>query len=572
MPDWPPVATSITRSSATLGATVNPEGREVTTCEVEYGQTTSYGSAAPCAPAPGSGKTPVPVTASTAGLSVNTTHHYRVTATNPGGRTESADRTFKTLPYPPTVETGGYLSSPTPALTGAVDPNGVDVTECRFEYGDTDLYGHSVLCEAPPGSGEEVVEVSAPVQGLSEGGAYHFRIVVTNAGGTSHGSDQPFTASPGYPVAVTGAASSISQTTAIFNASVNPHGFQVTECRFEYGSIASYGASAPCNPAPGSGSSTVAVSAAIGGLTANSTYHYRIVASDSGKTSHGNYQTFTTSPTGPAITTKSASAITQTSATQNATVNPNGAQVTNRQFEYGPTETYGTSEPCNPSPGAGQSPVAVSAQVTGLTVDTVYQFRIGATNANGTSEGVDETFTTHPTEPAITGLGPNAGLESGGTTVSITGTNLARATAVRFGLAEALVLKANSPRSLTALSPPGAAGAVEVTVTTSGGTSEPSPTASFSYVAPGPSPAIKKLSPKKAPMAGGSPVTITGTGFNGVTAVKFGTADATSFHVNSATSIAATAPAGAKGSVEVSVTTPNGTTPASRKARFTYRP
>ncbi len=84
-------------------------------------------------------------------------------------------------------------------------------------------------------------------------------------------------------------------------------------------------------------------------------------------------------PNVPTVVTKAASSVTQTTATLNATVNPNGETVSECKFEYGTTDAYGKTAPCTPSPGSGESPVAVSASVTGLTANTTYHFRIFAT-------------------------------------------------------------------------------------------------------------------------------------------------------------------------------------------------
>ncbi|WP_034260538.1 IPT/TIG domain-containing protein [Actinospica robiniae] len=78
-------------------------------------------------------------------------------------------------------------------------------------------------------------------------------------------------------------------------------------------------------------------------------------------------------------------------------------------------------------------------------------------------------------------------------------------------------------------------------------------------------PVISSISPNQGPSAGGNTVTITGTGFTGVTAVRFGSASA-SYTVVSATQISATAPAGT-GSVSVTVATPAGT---SNAMAYTY--
>jgi hypothetical protein len=78
----------------------------------------------------------------------------------------------------------------------------------------------------------------------------------------------------------------------------------------------------------------------------------------------------------------------------NATINPNGDEVSACQFEYGPTTTYGSSASCSTKPGSGETPVGISALLTGLAENTTYHFRISATNAFGTTLTSDQTFTT----------------------------------------------------------------------------------------------------------------------------------------------------------------------------------
>jgi len=120
----------------------------------------------------------------------------------------------------------------------------------------------------------------------------------------------------------------------------------------------------------------------------------------------GDEEIAATLPGPPTPVTGTASSITQTSATLNATVNPNGGTVSDCHFEYGTTTSYGSSEPCSSLPGAGTSPVAVSAPVTGLAANTTYHFRIVAANPGGTSNGSDETFATPPNySPALPELG-----------------------------------------------------------------------------------------------------------------------------------------------------------------------
>jgi hypothetical protein len=201
----PKPATSVTQTSATLNATVNPNIAEVTACRFEYGTTTSYGATVPCTPAPGSGSSAVPVSVQISGLSANTTYHFRILATNSFGTNEAQDQSFKTLPKAPTVETmpATSVAQTSATLSASVNPNGGEITECSFEYGTTTSYGLSMPCISSPGSGESPVMASAPVSGLSANTTYHFRVAATNHGGTSYGQDQTFRtlAPPPTPVA-----------------------------------------------------------------------------------------------------------------------------------------------------------------------------------------------------------------------------------------------------------------------------------------------------------------------------------------------------------------------------------
>ncbi len=101
-----------------------------------------------------------------------------------------------------------------------------------------------------------------------------------------------------------------------------------------------------------------------------------------------------------ALTTGAASAITQTSATLNATVNPEGGGVSSCYFEYGTSEEYGSTAPCTSPLGSGQNPPAVSVSVGNLDPNTTYHFRAVGINLGGASYGGDQSFTTLKKTPA----------------------------------------------------------------------------------------------------------------------------------------------------------------------------
>jgi hypothetical protein len=285
-------AGSVTPSGATLNATVNPKGAEITECKFEYGTSAAYGASAPCSKLPGSGTSPVAVSATVSGLGESTTYHYRIVAVNSGGIGDGSDTVFETLaagPSLPGVTTGAAstVMQGAATLNAMVNPNGGEVTECKFEYGTTSSYGASAPCDKLPGKGTSAVSVSATVSGLGANTTYHYRMVAANAAGQGKGSDETFKTLPPAPVVETGAATAVTQGAATLNAAVNPNGGEVTECKFEYGTTPSYGSSVPCSKPPGLGTSSVAVSATASGLAAATTYHFRIVATNAGGQSKG---------------------------------------------------------------------------------------------------------------------------------------------------------------------------------------------------------------------------------------------------------------------------------------------
>lgn len=173
------------------------------------------------------------------------------------------------------------------------------------------------------------------------------------------------------------------------------------------------------------------------------------------------------------------------------------------------------------------------------------------------------------TAPTVAAIRTVAGLEGGGTSVEITGKNFTGTTAVRFGSTNASSFTVTSDTLITAVAPEHSGGTVDVTVTTtSGGTSESRAADAFTYVPPGPPPSVRKLTPKKGPAGGGTVVTVTGANFVGVTGVMFGSSAASVTSVSS-TSLTAVSPTGV-GRVNVTVTTPNGTSALGSKDRFKY--
>lgn len=177
----------------------------------------------------------------------------------------------------PTVTTASQsnVTDMSAALHGSVNPNGSETTY-YFQWGLTNAYGvqsaaHSV------GRGTARVSVSARVDGLIPGTTYHYRLVATNAAGTTIGADRAFkTAGNPPPGVTTGPAAQVGKNSVTVTAVISPNN-QATTYYFQYGTSAAYlqqtiAATLPASMTP------VTVAASLQGLEARTIFHYRIVA------------------------------------------------------------------------------------------------------------------------------------------------------------------------------------------------------------------------------------------------------------------------------------------------------
>jgi len=195
-----------------------------------------------------------------------------------------------------TVTTGGATVTGTSAtMNGTVNPEGVAVEECFFEYGETTAYGQSVPCvPGSVGAGSTPVEVHADLTGLGLG-TYHYRLVATNKNGPATGADATFTIA--LPKVEEEYATDVAASSATLEAKLNPQGHDTTYL-FEYGPTSGYGSSTPEMDA---GTAIQLVQAHPQDLLPASIYHYRLVASNSEGTTDGPDQTLTTQSLGSTL-------------------------------------------------------------------------------------------------------------------------------------------------------------------------------------------------------------------------------------------------------------------------------
>ncbi len=295
-------AANVTRTSAEASGVVNPDEIPVTTCEFEYGTSPAYGQSVPCSRAlPLEGGNPVPVSANLSfSLPPSSLVHYRLKAGNENGVNYGEDHTF----YSEALRSPIVGGLPATAVSQfAATLHGTIVTfegfvNYRFEYGTSIAYGQlAPIPDAVTPVTTETVSLSQPIQGLQAGTTYHYRLVASSPGGTEVKSpDESFTTG-GIPApsAVTGGASGVSVASATVAGTVDPHDWD-TSYTFQYGTSTAYGSSWPTvlvDLGALEGPQPVVVN--IPGLLPNTTYHYRLIASNAGGTTYGADMTFTTS-------------------------------------------------------------------------------------------------------------------------------------------------------------------------------------------------------------------------------------------------------------------------------------
>ena len=236
--------------------------------------------------------------------------------------------------------------------------------------------------------------------------------------------------------------------------------------------------------------------------------------------------------------------------------------ITGTGFNDATAVDFGTTAATIVSVGSAGTSLSVTAPAGTGTVDVTVTTPVG-TSATSAADSF-----TYEAAPTVSAISPSAGLLSGGSAVTVTGTGFSAATGASFGSSPATAYTVASSTSLIATSPAEGAGTVDVTVSTPVGTSATAqPADQFTYEA---TPAVSAVSPVAGLPAGGSVVTVTGTGFTGASAVSFGGVPGTAVAVNPAgTAITVTAPAGT-GTVDVTVTTPAGTSATTPADSFTY--
>ena len=292
-----PSIDEIGNTTATVTGAVHPAGGTPDNlCTLEYGPTVAYGSTATCSP-DASGAN---FTADTPGPGFDDRTDPRRRLPLPFRRRQRARPECRPRPPPdrrlrPQGEDAGPRRGGNRSRDpqGLLDPSGQS-SSYWFEFGTDNGYGQQTAHHSGV-AGSGVQTFGEQITDLPTGKTIHYRIVAENSAGTTWGPDLAFrTAS--VPEISGIQSSELGPDSATVSAGINPTGYETTY-RFEYGASTNYGSVAPADPAPiGAGTSIIDVSQQLTGLTENSTYHFRVVATNKWGSSVGPDTTLDYSP------------------------------------------------------------------------------------------------------------------------------------------------------------------------------------------------------------------------------------------------------------------------------------
>jgi len=301
-------ATEVRHGEATLHGEFNPEGL-ATTYHFEYGTEGNCAEHA-CTSKPSPDAGPFSggieqVSLHLTNLQPEATYSFRIAATNKYGTTYGKTETFLVPPAVKGVitEAATDLKTTEATLHGKLDPDELE-TEYHFQYGLNTEYGQespTIHAGSTPG---EVAVTPATITGLEPNHEYHFRLVAHDSVGTTYGQDKTLTTLTSPPSFTGFSVTEVHADSALLGVEINPGGGETTY-HFEYGPEECLGQMPnPCESFPipdGKAGSSVSFQnfhAHLFGLSAETEYHWRVVATNSAETAASSDHVFTTFPSG----------------------------------------------------------------------------------------------------------------------------------------------------------------------------------------------------------------------------------------------------------------------------------
>jgi phosphodiesterase/alkaline phosphatase D-like protein len=408
-----------TTTAATLNANVNPNGA-ASNVEFEYSTDSNLATGVTIVSAgTATGSSSTPISTQITGLTRGTTYYFRAKATNSVGTSFGTILSFTPIGPPViTISAASNLGETTTTINAQVNASGGTTSSIQFVWSTSaNFTSDTRTSNSTPSSvsGNTLTSISANLTGLTPAMTYYYRVIASNAAGTTTSESISFTTTPA-PSASTSSATNITSTSAVLNGVANARGNATTSLNFTYSTIPDLSSGVTtvnAKPSQAPGLLDTPESATVTGLTTGTTYYFRLNITNVNGSNSGQILSFTPSAA-PLVVTETAT-VSGTTATLRASVNPRGATTSSLVFVYSTNASLSSDTATvsvTPNALSGATSQSVSKDVSGLTPLTTYYYRAVATNAQGSTSGSIISFTTPFADVTAPSETPTAGSSS----------------------------------------------------------------------------------------------------------------------------------------------------------------
>ncbi|WP_427872514.1 YCF48-related protein [Flavobacterium sp. MMS24-S5] len=309
----------------------------------------------------------------------NTTYYFRILADYNSKTYTSKILSFTTLPNYTITDLYPNCTTNSAQLTAEITSNYNDISSIEFQYGlQNNVLDKTISANPSLVHKESTESITSNLTDLKPNTAYFYRIKAKHQGEVIYGNTVSFTTKPEYTFFLYGPY--IQENTVTFTSYITANTYDITDLVLEYGTL-NYEKNVPLSLSKITANSTETVTAQISNLDPNSFYYFRLKGNYNGNTIYSNEAVFNIS--GKVIMASGKIENKNESIVLKGLVNSNGYYLTNIQFEYGLTDSFGNSIATNPSFIYGNGTTIVTSSINNPLPNQTYYYRIVA-NQYGT--------------------------------------------------------------------------------------------------------------------------------------------------------------------------------------------
>ena len=370
-------AQNITNSVADLTSNATSNGGTISNIQFEYSLDYSFNTIISLTPNSVASNESSNFSINLINLQPSTTYYYRLAGTQNSNVYYSQILNFTTLSdFQIATNYANVYSSTTAQISGTIVSNGYNITNVDFQYGTSPNVLDSTIIGTPTiVVGNSTENITASLINLEPETQYYYRIKALHQGQDIYGAIQSFTTYPEYNINLY--SPYINGTDVTLTAYLSSYNQDITNVLFEYGAI-NYENNISTNPPQVNANSSNYVSAIITNLDSNLNYYYRLKAMHNGEVINSIERVFNFS--GNIIMVSGTIDETQNSITLKGLINGYGAYLTDIHFEYGLTNSFGSTITGTPNFSYGNNTNLITGIFNNPLRNQTYYYRLVATN------------------------------------------------------------------------------------------------------------------------------------------------------------------------------------------------